>query len=162
MSGLPFSQRVLDWALLQVGRPYCWGGCGSVTWTPKGLVPTIKATEGASVAFDCAGLVKAAVFACGGADVRATHNAQTMYDKLPPPAETERFVLRMYGTKTRITHVAFELGNTGLVLEAAGGDHTTKTLADSLNRPNAFVRVNRDTRTDCVAYRSLAALEGKK
>ena len=152
-----FSRRVVEWALTKVGRPYIWAANGPVIWTPSGLKSTLEHT-GASEAYDCVGLVKAAVMACGGTDVRATWNAQTMFDELPQPRPGETFTLRLYGTAPRIQHVAFDLGS-GLRLEAAGGDHTTTDLAKSLSRPRAVVRVGFELRNDFVGFRSLAALE---
>lgn len=129
-------------------------------WTPKGMAATFT-VAGTPEGYDCVGLVKSAVVACGGPDLRPSWNAQTLFDKLPMPTIDEQFMLRLYGSKARIEHVAFDLGN-GLRLEAAGGTHTTVNLAASQALPNAFVRIGFEVRSDFVAYRSLAALEAAK
>jgi cell wall-associated NlpC family hydrolase len=156
-----FGRRCVAWALAKLGRSYVWGGNGTVMWTKHGMKPTIDVAH-VTEAYDCAGLVKAAAHACGGTDLRAQWNAQTMFDRLGPPSLAEDFVLRLYGKNAQaISHVAFDLGK-GLRLEAAGGDQTTLTLADALNRKGAFVRIGFETRNDLIAIRSLSALEKAK
>lgn len=152
-----FNRRCVAWALTKIGKPYIWAASGTSMWTPSGMVKTFDRAD-VSEAYDCVGLVKSAVFACGGPDLRAKWNAQSVFDFLQPPGPDEEFTLRLYGSSGAIQHIAFDIGS-GLRLEAAGGDHTTTNLARSLSRPAAFVRVGFELRNDFIAFRSLAAME---
>lgn len=154
-----FNTRCVAWALTKLGRPYIWGASGDVLWTAQGMVPTSSSAQTVE-GYDCAGLVKCASLACGGTDLRAVWSARDMFKNLPAPLPGEGLTLRFYGLP--VTHVAFDLGN-NLILEAAGGDHTTTTLQKSFQRTRAMVRVGFESRSsEVVGYRSLASMETAK
>lgn len=154
-----FSRRAVAWALTRQGLPYLWGGNGLVTWTPKGMVPT-RVAASCDEGYDCAGLVKAAVYGIGGPDVRAQWSCQELFDFLPPPDAKETRRLRFFGPDNgHVKHVAFELGG-GYQLEAAGGDSSTKSYTDAIRRgAKVSVRDEMHGRSDFLGYRSLAAMQ---
>ena len=139
--------------------PYVWGANGLVMWTPKGLVPT-RTLALCDEAYDCVGLVKAAVHGIGGPDVRATWNCQTLWDSLPQAALGEPRRLKLYGPDVaHVKHVAIELGG-GYQLEAAGGDSTTVSYTHALRRgARVTVRDEMHARSDLLGYRSFAAMQ---
>ncbi len=152
-----FPRRCVAWALKRQGMPYIWGGKGETTWTPTNPRPTAQVAQ-TPEGYDCSGLVASAVLAAGGPDVRFHWSAQTMWDQLPATTDGDDFALVLYGKGTaRVTHVAIELGR-GLVLEAAGGDQTTRTYLDAMRR-GASVSINFETRSDRLGRRSLIAFQ---
>jgi len=161
--------QFIEVALQQVGAPYIWGGKGPHLFDAKrGLVgnPFIGNDWGKPpmLVFDCSGLITYALWKSGGADKRAHWNSQVMMEACPtyPAAESSRHVhhthLRFYGKDAaNVSHVAVGLGfidNRVLVLEAAGGDHTTTTVLEAERRA-ARVRCQFERRADLVATRSL-------
>ncbi len=162
--------KFMDYACMAVGRPYIWGGNGDLVWVSpeRGLQP-ISAELGPNeqfdpprypLGFDCVGLVKWALKMAGGPDLRATHNAQTIFSQTGTPTGDERpwdWWLAFYGKdRENITHIAVVL-NLLMVLEAAGGGSTTKTWEEA-RRINAKVRVGRGLRNDRVGERRLSQL----
>lgn len=154
-----FSRRVVAWALTRQGLPYLWGGNGLVTWTPKAMVPT-RAVSGCDEGYDCAGLIKAAVYGVGGPDVRAHWSCQELFDFLPLPEAMEQRRLKLYGPDTgHVKHVSIELGGV-YQLEAAGGDATTVSYTDAIRRgAKVLVRDEAHGRSDFLGFRSLAAMQ---
>lgn len=143
---------VIKHGLAYVGAPYVYRGKGLELWDPSGP----KTHHWGVDVFDCSGLVTTAYRDAGGKDLRFTHAAQTMFDEFPHrSADALEFgLLKFYGASVKaVTHVCFSLGN-GLVLEAAGGDATTRTPADAKAR-GARVRVVFDGRHDLVGWRAL-------
>jgi murein DD-endopeptidase len=136
-----------------LGCPYVWQGKGKSLWTPRGL----ELHPWVGQVFDCSGLVTCALKLAGGPDLRATHNAQTMFDTFAAAAdESVPGTLRFYGTSRRtISHVAIltEMREGfAWVIEAAGGDHTTTSPLIAANR-KACVREGRQLRLDYVGSR---------
>lgn len=157
-----FERNFLTAAIKQLGAPYIWGGHGDWIWTPKGQADMQK-IAGCPKGFDCAGLITACTLMAGGPDLTKTWNAQTMWDKLP---EHDMFKpgpsLVLFGKSTKlISHVAINLGDCHLLLQAAGGDHTTVSYMDSVKR-GACVMLGYQTRQDLLGYRSLYELENAK
>jgi hypothetical protein len=130
--------RFIDELLARAGSPYVWGGNGLWLWTPKGLV----IHSWTQPVYDCVGLVKVALLSAGGPDLRATHNAQSLYDASTPAAVSHRpGNLLFYGENVsgvvRVEHVAVVVGcgacqcatlgaKSGYVkIEAAGGGRGT-------------------------------------
>lgn len=162
--------KFMDFACMVVGRPYIWGGNGDLLWvSPERGLQSIESELGPCdyvgiprypLGFDCVGLVKWALKMAGGPDLRATHNAQTLFSQTKTPDDGERpwdWWLAFYGKdKDSITHVAIVL-NMLMVLEAAGGGPTTKTWEEARRR-NGFVRVGRGLRNDRIGERRLSQL----
>lgn len=151
-------EAVIRAAQQYLGCWYVWKGKGATLWTKgRGLVPH----NFGGLVFDCSGLVTTAIKQAGGADLRATHAAQTLFDELQEcPTPDARGVLRFYGkSPERVTHVSISLGinergHLG-VLEAAGGDETTTTIEAAKARHNARVRQGPDLRRDFLGARYL-------
>lgn len=157
MQTTQFERDFISTALKQLGAPYIWGGHGDVVWTPKNPVGMQKAA-GCPRGFDCAGLVTWTVHQISTTDLTNSWNAQTMWDRLPEAAP-DSFALALYGSRADlIQHVAVVLGNTNLLLQAAGGDSTTTSYTEAVRR-SACVSVGYRGRQDLLGYRSLAALE---
>ena len=156
---MSFESRVIDCALKYLGHPYIWGGKGQYVWTPRG--PAAMATAGCPSGFDCIGLVLRAAREAGSQfDLTQLWNAQTVLDRVTedhPGDEVSH--LALYGPDfARVEHIAIELGNTGLLLQAAGGGHTTTSYTEAV-RTGACVSLSRRGRKDILGYRSIAALE---
>lgn len=155
-----FIKKFLDQACSVVGCPYIWGGKGNQMWTPSGLVDiAVKLgpnPNGPELGFDCMGLVAWATWKSGGPDLRATFNAQLLFNWMSEKSPLALGVmssmpcLHFYGYNARsVTHVSIGLNNFGeerLVLEAAGAgsDSISWARAHSLG---ARVRVGRDLRS---------------
>lgn len=164
MTPLRFDQRVVDFALGQLGRPYLWAACGDWAVRPDPVTHQLRNVDVATLgalgnAFDCVGLVKWAAWRAGSADLRGWWSADHLWHQLPVADEPEgsdwnRLVF--FGLGGHASHVAIDLGR-GLVLEAAGGDATTLTALDADKR-GARVRVGRCYRGDLLGTRSLAAV----
>lgn len=152
---MTFLQKFLECAIHQLGKPYIWGGHGSWVWTPTGIIKT--SARGCPEGFDCAGLVTFAALKAGSPDLTKTWNAQTMWDKLPEGVPG-RTALALYGQPKMVQHVAIELGDTRLLLQAAGGDHTTVDYTQAVKR-GAAVSLGYRGRQDLIGYRSIEALE---
>jgi cell wall-associated NlpC family hydrolase len=158
----------IEAALAEVGQPYIWGGKGDKLWTPKGMVGNPFDSHDPSQpqvrVFDCSGLVLWALLRSTGEDKRGEWNAQVMFDGLKPAPnpDPKNYVhhthLRFYGKSPRnVSHVAIWLGNVDhkpLVIEAAGGDHTTTSIVAARER-RAEVRCGFSRRTDELGVRVL-------
>ena len=126
---------LIDYALSMLGVPYKWGGSNSL----EGL--------------DCSGFIQC-ILASAGIDPPGDQTAQSLYNAFekngahgtPSPG-----ALVFYGRSvTKITHVAFCI-DPYRVIEAGGGDSTTKTKEDAAKR-GACVRIRLiDHRSDRVA-----------
>jgi cell wall-associated NlpC family hydrolase len=148
-----FSTAAVSFALRQLGAPYLWSAQGDYMIGKAGEFIKLD-----SPAYDCAGLVKMATVRAGGPDLRSWWGADSLFSALPPADASERFPLVFYGAKGRASHVGIALGDTGLVLEASGGDSTTRTIADALHR-DAKVRVGFNGRLDRLGFRSFDAMQ---
>lgn len=146
-------------ALKQVGAPYVWAAKGDYYVTREGRV--VRQQESMlPLVFDCSGLVNWARMLAGGDDVRDTCNAQRLMDESLPVNQADPVLgrLRFYGTDAKhITHVSILLAREvgvqhALILDASGGDQTTRTVAEA-NARKACVRLHFDTRTDLIAER---------
>lgn len=120
----------------QLGKPYIYGGNNPLT------------------GFDCSGYVQWVLRSCG-MDPPGRQNAQMLYDFFEPNSEKNSFTLGalvFYGKSVRaIDHIAI-LVDQYRVIEAGGGDSTTKTVNDALLRSDACVRERLiDYRSDRVA-----------
>jgi cell wall-associated NlpC family hydrolase len=164
MTPLRFDQRVADFALQQLGRPYLWAARGDWAVRPDHVTHQLRnvpvATLGAAGnAFDCAGLVTWASWKAGAADLRGWWSADHLWHQLPErdmPEGDDWNRLVFFGLGDHATHVAIDLGR-GLILEAAGGDSTTLNAFDAEKR-GARVRIGRCYRGDLLGTRSLAAV----
>lgn len=110
-------------ALQYVGIPYKYGGQSP----PEGL--------------DCSALSRILLKA-GGIALDSSHNAQRLYDVFqahPTPSACLGDLVFYGDSPSSISHVAMAL-SAHVHVEAAGGDSSTNTLADSIAR-RAFVRV---------------------
>jgi hypothetical protein len=160
----PFDAMVVDAALHHLGKPYIWGGHGTSAWTPTGLV-SMQSFAGCPEAYDCAGLVTTSIFEAtiGKTDWRNSHNAQTLYDMLPPavPGEApDSFRLRFYGSGDKeVVHIAFQLGAADrmLILQAGGGGSSTTSYAEAVRR-GACVSLGHTERGDYLGSRSINAV----
>lgn len=113
--------RMLIQGLL--GKPYHWGGSNGI--------------EG----FDCSGFVQE-MHEAQGQERGPDCNAQGFYERYKgrPAAIPEFGTLAFYGKSvSSVSHIVFCLNST-LMFEFGGGDSTTKTLQDAINR-NAFGRI---------------------
>lgn len=124
-----------DYAIRFVGKPYVWGG-------------ELPAPP------DCSGYVQELLRSCGE-DPAGDQTAQGLYDWFETRGRHQIQKcgsLVFYGQSVRaISHVAMMIDQYRIV-EAAGGDSTTKTEADALKRPGAMVRMRLlDYRRDRVA-----------
>lgn len=152
---MDYSERAFECGATQLGSPYVWRGKGDLLWSANS--PGFTRHNWGRNVFDCSGLVTWALWAAGGPDLRLVENAQTLCDRLPPTFGAGPH-LRFYGEHDRVTHVAFAWGEDSagpgvgprLVLEAAGGDHSTVSPTDG-----AVVRIGRELRRDCIATRRL-------
>ena len=153
-----FARRVVSYALLRQGLPYCWLGKGLLCWSPNGGVPT-PLVAGCTEAYDCSGLVTTSILAAGGPDLRMTWKALTFWLEAPLPLGGEQRRLRLFGTNGEVDHIAIELGGDYQV-EASGGDRTTTTASIAIKR-GAKVRISdiSEGRRDFIGYRSLNALQ---
>lgn len=125
-------KTLIEYALKIVGTPYLWGGAG-----PDG--------------YDCSGLVQE-ILASVGAHPPVDSTAQGIYAYYREKGEILKRptmgALVFYGKTTKsITHIAFAIDEFRIV-EAGGGGHRIKTVADAY-RSHAFVRIRRfDHRKD--------------
>lgn len=116
-------ERFVALALQQLGKPVCWAHRG-----PD--------------AFDCSGLVAWCLTPVGGPDLRATHNAQMMFNETPHVTAAEALPgdLGFYGLGPRaVVHVVVYLGN-NRVLSADGATSRVTELAAAIANPAARVR----------------------
>lgn len=122
--------------LAQLNLPYIWGG------------------ENPLLGFDCSGLVQYCLRGVG-MDPPLDQTAQALYrhfhDRGHPIQEPQEGAFAFYGgSLNHITHVAYAL-NKRIIIEAGGGDATTKTIKDAQKR-GACVRLRPwNYRKDCVA-----------
>jgi cell wall-associated NlpC family hydrolase len=152
-------QLFIEAALNEVGCPYVWGGKGTHLFDiNKGLVNSpyfnVERERDRVHVFDCSGLVTWAMLRATGKDKRGQWNAQLMADgleRLHGPDFPKFPHLKFYGkAPDRITHVAIALGAIDgkfVVVEASGGDQSTRTLLDA-EQQGAKVRVGFERRLD--------------
>lgn len=162
MSDNPWVRDVIEWALDKQGLPYIWTAKGKLCWGPL-MSEATSTNHGCDEAYDCSGLVTAAVHAVGtknNKDLRFTWSAQNIWDELPQPALGEPGRLRLFGpTSKDIQHVAIEISPL-YQLESAGGDHTTTHYLEALrHKAKVTTRDVRRGRKDLRGFRSLAAMQ---
>lgn len=148
-------------ATKQLGAPYVWAakglGLSGEEPKPAAMVP----------AFDCSGLVTHSMWVATGVDHRAFYGSQALFNSckdvgdliLKPELTLVPFPGWLYfcGKNPRnISHVGIYLGPS-MVLEAAGGDHTTISVALAKAR-GARVRIGPQLRRDIVGYGLLKEL----
>lgn len=151
---LSLEEKFVDEALSQLGCPYVWGGKGYLIHNGYTLKPH-KFTTNDEIAkplrvYDCSGLVTHSLWVASNhkIDLRATHSAKAIFDTFPVTSIDEDGCLLLYPG-----HVAICLGR-GRVVDAQGGDETTKTPLDALMR-NASVQAHRINRTNCIGVRRI-------
>lgn len=126
--------RILyQYALGFVGTPYIWGGNNPLT------------------GMDCSGFVIEVLKAGGVLPRKYDATSQQLYDFLKPLSreliEPQEGAILFFGdNNTTIRHVSLGLCHTKMI-EAAGGDSSTKTIEDA-KRQNAFIMINQ------IKYRS--------
>jgi len=107
-----------------LGIPYIWGG------------------NNALQGFDCSGFVQC-ILDMAGADPRGDQTAQALFDYFSKNGSWNAHglgALAFYGAATpKITHVGWCI-NKSQMIEAGGGDSTTKTKKDAAKR-GAMVRI---------------------
>jgi len=108
--------RMVVWAINQANSPYVWGGRGHDVWSPSGLKPTMWAPV-----YDCSGLVLCAYRYAAGYDLRATYNAQAIWEKGKKVALPGTASVACYGANDRCHHVMLHCFD-GVVIGASGGD----------------------------------------
>lgn len=130
--------ETLAHATAQLGTLYRWGGK-----TPAG-------------GLDCSGLVTHALSKAGviPSAWRLTHNSQRLADAFPVAESPQAGDLAFYGRAwSRVTHVMLVTGD-GRVIGACGGDSTTTTPADAMQRGAAVkYRPRLDYRRDYLGCR---------
>ena len=120
------ANQAARYAMTLLGLPYKWGGQNPL--------------EG----FDCSGLVQE-ILASVGADPKGDQTAQMLFDYFSKSkngriSEPKCGALSFYGSNHKsIRHIAFCI-NEYQMIEAAGGDSSTRTLEDASNR-GSFVRI---------------------
>ena len=122
---LGLRERFVELALLKVDSVVLWNRDG----------PDV---------FDCSGLVAWCILKAGGPDLRATHNAQKLFDETAGPwsIEPRPGDLAFYGADIkRITHVAIWLGPER-VLSADGATSRVTDLAKAQANPAARVHLH--------------------
>lgn len=115
--------HLIQYAMSFLGTPYRWGGESFDGWDCSGLVQEILRSVGCDPAGDQTAHALFSYF---------RDNGFTM--DMPRPG-----ALVFYGSSTRITHVAFAIDGFR-VIEAGGGDSTTRTRSDAAEQ-RAFVRM---------------------
>lgn len=107
-----------------IGLPYKWGGSNPVD------------------GMDCSGFVQA-VLQSVGIDPPGDQTAQALFAYFSKEGQEKRLAsgcLLFFGAdKSRISHIALAV-NEWQMIEAGGGDSTTKTVAEAA-RQNAYVRI---------------------
>ena len=115
---------MIDYGMRFIGSPYSWGGNGPY--------------------FDCSGYVQECLQRIGR-DPAYDQTAQMLYDTLLRDGwkiYVDRGSILFFGSATnRITHTGIAL-NKNFMLECGGGDSTTDTLSDAVER-GAMVRIRR-------------------
>jgi hypothetical protein len=137
----PTRESFVAACLVLEGVAYKWGGKG-----PRGL--------------DCSGLVTLALKACGGPDLRDSHNSDRLWLELPEVVEPSMGDLAFYGAKNDPSHVVVCLGGPhDAIIGANGGGRDTTTLAIA-DAQSARVK-RKDSphyRRDLLGYRSIQPL----
>lgn len=122
--------------MMFVGQPYIWGGNNPIT------------------GFDCSGFVQH-VLDSSGMDPKGDQTSQSLYYYFKQEGKELNFIQRgalvFYGRSTKnITHVSLAI-DTARVIEAGGGDRSTRSKEDAA-RCNACVRIKPIShRSDIVA-----------
>lgn len=139
-------RQFIDVALAAQGCHYIWGGKGYLQFKDGGL-KRHNFVDDKNVqlpVFDCSGLVTDALFKTTGMDLRGTHSSRVMLETFPIVEPDDRDELPEGSLILYPVHVAIDLGR-GLVLDANGGDKTTVTILDAIQR-GARVEVHRTNR----------------
>jgi len=118
--------KLIDYAMSFVGKPYQWGSDGPDS-------------------FDCSGLVQE-IIASAGVDPKGDQTAQALYNHFAKNGKRPVFGAEITGSLLffgkdfkSIKHVAFALDQYRMI-EAGNGGKDVKTLKDA-RRKRAFVRV---------------------
>lgn len=130
-------ESAVNYAWYFIGTPYLWGGENPI--------------EG----YDCSGFVQE-VLRSVGLDPTGDQTAQALWeyfkkegDAAPKPRAG---ALAFYGSRYRISHVAFCI-NDHQIIEAGGGGKKTRSKEDAANH-NAFIRLRPiDHRKDLIEIR---------
>lgn len=151
------TQLFIEAMLAEVGAPYVWGGKGTHIFdATHGLVNSpyfnVEKEQDRLKVFDCSGLVTWGLMRAAGKDKRGAWSSSVMADTLENlHGDTEKPHLRYYGKgRNAITHIAcaiHRLDGRWLMVEAAGGDSSTRTPLDAMER-GAKVRVGFERRLD--------------
>jgi cell wall-associated NlpC family hydrolase len=124
---LSYEERVLGAAVRKVGSPYIWNGKGELRTGTVNGIPGIGYHG-----YDCSGLVTSSMREAGGPDLRATHNAQKLFDEGQVTDALNSIRLAFFGKKNddgsvNVSHVTIEFGSDAnfFTVESAGGGPTT-------------------------------------
>lgn len=130
-------ELLTQYAMQFVGLPYKWGGDDTID------------------GFDCSGFVQELLQSIG-LDPKGDQTADALYRYFSKAdrgtrGSPIRGALAFYGSRTRVTHVAFCV-DSRRVIEAAGGGSRTHTERDAA-RDNAYIRIRpANNRKDLVAF----------
>lgn len=154
--------RFVEWALLQMGCPYIWGGKGELRVDPDSDGKLFVRT------YDCSGLVTCALYHASNFknDFRKDWNADRLFKALPKTDEPELGDLAFYGvppdptkpgSRGQAKHVVIVCGG-GLILGANGGNSDCTNVAIA-RKNDACVKVDArgvGYRRDLLGYGSLS------
>ena len=119
----PLISHMLDYLKCFIGVPYLWGGNNAF-------------------GFDCSGLVQEGLMSIG-MDKKGDQTSHDLYLHFKQHGLISAKgpgALVFYGKPEKITHIAVMLNSTQII-EAGGGDDTTKHAIDAKNREAAMVRI---------------------
>lgn len=146
--GFAMLTTFVQWCIDQVGAPVLMGSKGDY-WVRPSDEAVVKWPAGLFV-YDCSGLVTCGIKACGGPDLRDTHNAQKLWDEAPEVElqadEDATFdpligALGFYGADYKhVDHVVIGAAG-GHIISADGATIHIQSLADA-KAAGAQVRVH--------------------